>query len=212
MSKLIDLTGRRFGRWTVIERASSKVTDKSTMTMWLCRCDCGNMKVVSGINLKQDSSKSCGCLSGELTSRRSRVHAMSDTKIHYVWRGVKQRCTNPKHIGYSNYGGRGITVCDEWLRDFKAFYDWAIASGYQEGLSIDRIDNAKGYSPDNCCWKTSKEQNRNKRSNNFLAINGETKTLIDWCAQCGLPYRTVCSRLRYGWTPEEALGLVPRKK
>lgn len=212
MSKLIDLTGQRFGRWTVIERAPAKVTGRQATTMWLCRCDCGNAKVVSGTNLKNGASKSCGCLSTELISKRSRIHAMSDTKIHYVWRGMKQRCTNPKHRGYPDYGGRGVTVCDEWLHNFQAFYNWAIVNGYKDGLSIDRIDNDKGYSPDNCRWVPRKVQNINKRTNRYIQIGTVKKSLSEWCEQYGMNYKTVCSRLRYGWTPEEALEIIPRKK
>lgn len=137
---------------------------------------------------------------------------MSDSKIYYVWKGMKQRCTNPKHCGYPNYGGRGIAVCDEWLHNFQAFYGWAMENGYKDGLSIDRIENNKGYSPDNCRWISRKAQNINKRTTHYIQIGKEKKSTSEWCEQYGMNYKTVRSRLRYGWTPEEALGLVPRKK
>ena len=159
MSKAIDLTGQRFGRLTVIERKGSKAKNVT----WLCQCDCGNQTIVRGTNLNSGHTTSCGCLRNELCF----VHGKYHTRLHYVWSSMKTRCYNPKDEHYARYGSRGITVCDAWRNDFQAFYDWAIANGYDENAprgkcTIDRIDNDKGYYPDNCRWADMKTQNNNK--------------------------------------------------
>ena len=212
MGKLIDLTGKRFGRWFVIERAPDKVNGTRHSVMWSCRCDCGTTKVVSGENLKQGFTKSCGCLSVETAAARQRIHGSSGTRLYRIWKGMKERCTYKKHVRYSSYGGRGISVCDEWQNDFQAFYDWSMANGYREELSIDRIDPNGNYTPSNCRWVNIEVQANNKRNNHYIEINGERKTLEDWCKQLNLKHQTVSKRLNLGWSPEEALGLVPRKK
>lgn len=212
MSKLIDLTGKRFGRLVVIERAEDHVTPKGKKrTSWLCRCDCGNNVIVEGGNLKSNHSKSCGCLNDEARKKRKK-RTGHYVRVRRIWNKMRDRCLNTKNNRYKHYGGRGITICDEWLHNFQVFYDWAMANGYQEELSIDRIDVNGNYCPENCRWATPKEQARNQRTSRYLTINGETKTLAEWCDLCGLKKTTVYDRLQLGWTPEEALGIVPRKK
>lgn len=165
MAMLKDLTGQRFGRLLVIERAGS---DKYRRAMWKCRCDCGELRIVHSTNLLRGVSNSCGCLRRE-TSRISNItHGKRKSRLYRVWVNMKNRCYYPRLHNYDCYGGRGITVCEEWLNDFKAFYDWAMANGYDENApkgqcTIDRIDNDKGYSPDNCRWVDMKTQNKNKR-------------------------------------------------
>ncbi|MBE6943806.1 MAG: hypothetical protein E7453_06045 [Ruminococcaceae bacterium] len=209
MGRLIDLTGQRFGRLTVIQRSKN---DASNKPQWHCLCDCGKTAIVRGADLKMGKVYSCGCYRNNRLATRNYIHGKADSQLHIVWKGMKQRCTNPKHNGFTRYGGRGIKVCDEWLHNFQAFYDWATANGYRDGLSIDRIDNNKGYSPDNCRWVTREEQNNNTSSNHLITLNGQTKTLAQWGRQLGIKPSTYGSRMRRGWPPEEALGLVPRKK
>lgn len=213
MSKLIDLTGQRFGRLTVIERVENA---PNRARQWLCLCDCGKETIVVSSSLNSGRTRSCGCLSIQKASERivslSTTHGRSKTRLYSIWCGMKNRCKNTTHQAYSNYGGRGITVCEDWLNDFNAFYDWAMENGYQDDLSIDRTDNDKGYSPENCRWRTAKEQNQNKSTNMVLEIDGVSKPLPTWCDEYNIKRRTVQDRLDRGWTPEEALGLIPRRK
>lgn len=198
--KALDLVGKRFGLLTVIERRGS---DKNGQSMWLCRCDCGTEKIIRGHDLK-GGTKSCGC------SRRYNTglykHGLSHTRIHSIWRSIKDRCYNENNQDYNSYGGRGIAVCDEWKNDFLSFYRWALESGYEEALTIDRIDVNAGYSPENCRWASMAEQSNNRRNNKLFTLNGRTMTLAEWSKVAGVKYGDIQNRLRYGYSFEEAIN------
>ena len=164
--KLIDLTGQQFGRLVVIQRA--KAINKRTK--WLCRCECGNEVVVESYNLKTGHTQSCGCLQREATSSANKTHHCTHTRLYRIWNNMKNRCYRKSYHAFHHYGGRGIKVCDEWRDDFQAFYDWAMANGYRDDLSIDRIDSNGNYEPSNCRWATMAEQNKNKRAENGCKI------------------------------------------
>ena len=156
----IDLAGQRFGRLTVIERTKGTSTKDA---WWLCRCECGNKKETTRKQLICGNVKSCGCLQKERRANGNIIHGGHNTRIYSIWHHMKERCMNPNSPKYRLYGGRGITVCGEWIDDFTVFRDWAISTGYSDELTLDRIDNDKGYYPDNCRWATFSEQNRNRR-------------------------------------------------
>lgn len=212
MSKLIDLTGQKFGRLTVAERAENGVRKNgSSYTRWLCKCDCGKELIVDGGNLKKGHSKSCGCYAREQIIKTHTTHGQKKSRLYVIWRGMKSRCANPKTNRYKNYGGKGIKVCDEWLHDFKAFYDWSMSHGYADNLTLDRIDANGNYEPLNCRWVTIKEQENNRTNNHWITYNGETHTMMQWAEITGINFHTIKSRLKMGWTVERALT-APVKK
>ena len=200
MSKLVDITGNKYGKLTVIKRLQNI---KGGIALWECRCDCGNSTVVRGGNLKSGAVKSCGCL-----RRISRpTHNMSHSKIYQVWNGIKNRCYNSNIKDYKNYGGRGITMCDEWKNSFTNFYEWAIASGYSEGLTIERINNNEGYNPKNCTWIPKEAQVNNRRFCRMITYNGKTQNLTAWCNELKLPYKLIHNRINSKkWSFERAIS------
>ena len=158
--KKIDLSGLRFGRWKVL--CQSRDVGNRNQIKWICKCDCGIVKSVQADSLRNGSSKSCGCLAIE-SKREKKTHGMSKSRIYRIYRHMINRCGNANVESFPIYGGRGIAVCDEW-DNFEAFHEWSRANGYADNLSIDRIDNNKGYSPSNCRWVSVTDQARNKRN------------------------------------------------
>ena len=205
---MIDITGQKFNRLTAIEPVYK---NKNRAWHWKFKCDCGNEKVCNAIEVRRGKIKSCGCLplehnkNGEYT----RKHGMSDTRIYSIYCGIKRRCYSIANQDYQHYGGRGITMCDEWLgKDgFVRFYEWAKQNGYKEDLTIDRMDVNKGYSPDNCRWTTRLGQGVNKRNNRYITFNGETHIFSEWCRIKGFSKSLLGHRLNDGWTIEEALTI-----
>jgi hypothetical protein len=184
------LIGRIFGRLTV----KSEVSNGE----FLCFCLCGKEIIKQGRNLlKLTPNISCGCFRIENVIKGRKKHGLSDSRINRIWYHMKNRCYNKKHPKYKDYGGRGITVCDEWIDDFQAFVFWAFRNGYKNNLSIDRDDNDKGYSPDNCRWVNNTTQCRNKRTTFMLEYNGVTKPLMTWCDEFSLYYPCVYQNIKY---------------
>lgn len=205
---MISLIGQRFERLIVIEYAGR---DKGYHSKWLCKCDCGNRVIVAGYNLKSGAIQSCGCLRSEQVARLNYTHGDSKTRLYSIFTNMISRTENPNATAFNIYGGRGITICQEWRHNFSAFKKWALSHGYGNNLSIDRIDNNKGYSPENCRWVTNSTQFNNRRSNCKITFDGETKTRAEWAKIKGINYHTLCTRLRDGWTIEQALLKTTKK-
>lgn len=204
-----DLSGQKFGKLLVISRCENKLLKCGrSLIQWNCVCDCDSTKIIKTTTaLLRIGKTHCGCI--KRIYHGHPTHGLTNTRLFTIWSGIIQRCNNPNHVGYSKYGGRGIKLCDEWFDKFEAFYEWANNNGYNEKLSLDRIDNDKGYYPENCRWSTPSEQQRNRRDNSILTYNGETKLLQDWCRIFGMSRRTIYWRIKHNY-PIENLFDPPR--
>lgn len=209
-NRKLDLTGKRFGRLTVLKRAGYHETGHTAL--WECVCECGNSITVRGTNLRTGATKSCGCYSHERLVELHTTHGERDTRLYSIWVSMRQRCEKEYSPSYSDYGARGITVCKEWKESYETFRDWAVDNGYTDELTIDRIDNDKGYCPENCRWATAKQQARNRRSNRPITFNGETHLVTDWEDILGFSRGRIMQRIdRLGWSVERALTEPIRK-
>ena len=191
--KRINLTGQKFGKLTVLKDVGR---DKGGHITWLCSCECSNTSIVRIGDLKSGKTKSCGCNKGNKT------HGMCGTSTYNIWEAMLQRCNNPKHKYYKDYGGRGITACDRWKKFENFFEDM---DEKPDGKEIDRKDNNEGYNKENCRWVTPKENSRNKRNTIIIALNDINKPLVEWCEEYNINYGVVKSRLKYNWSIERAL-------
>ena len=195
MGAFIDLLGQRFGRLTVIERMPN---NQRRQAVWKCICDCGKEVIVEAGHLRSGHTQSCGCYGREQATKHNTSHGMSKTRLHSVYHTMKGRCYNQADPKYYRYGARGIIVCDEWLKDPKSFFDWALSHGYKKGLSIDRIDNNGNYCPENCRWVDAYVQANNKSTNQIYEYNGEKKTISALAKELGLTYSAVKARIKRG--------------
>lgn len=190
-----DLTNMRFGRLKVLRRSG---TNKWGNCMWECVCDCGNLHTVCSSKLIQGKSRSCGCLVKEERGRNLIKHNLFANgftpRTCVIWNGMKARCYNPKSPSYKNYGAKGIRICDEWLT-FENFHNWAMENGYAEGLQIDRIDNSKGYFPDNCRWVTVTENMRNQTTTRNIEVYGIKLPISAWCKELHISKQTAYKNL-----------------
>lgn len=201
MGKFVDISGQRFGRLIAL---SGKDRDKFRNALWTCKCDCGKEVKVILQSLKDGKTKSCGCLNQEKMGKNNLIHGKSKTRIYHIWRDMRERCYIPRKIGYHNYGGRGIVVCEQWKgsNDFLNFYNWAMANGYRDDLTIDRIDVNGNYEPSNCRWASQKEQQNNKRNTIYITYKNETKPLVEWSQMFNMNYMTLLRRFRDKWSAE----------
>lgn len=206
MGNFIDLTGQKFGRLTVIEKNGHK----GEKIAWLCKCDCGNYVTVTGTGLKSGNTKSCGCLKKEIVSKIKTKHGDANTRLYQAWQNMKNRVNNPNQTEYKNYGGRGIKICAEWY-SYENFRDWSLSNGYDDTLTLDRINVNGNYSPENCRWVGKIVQANNKTNNHFLTYNGKTQTLTQWEKETGIRRQTIDDRIKSGWSVKDALNTPVEK-
>jgi len=199
-----DLTGQVFNRLTVISFSHSDPSNGGRK--WNCLCLCGKTTIVFAARLRSGETGSCGCLGAERRLQSTKTHGRSQTPEAYIWVGIRGRCLNPDHKDYPNYGGRGITISDDWRDSLEAFYK-DMGPRPSKRHSIDRIDNTKGYSKDNCRWATHLIQNRNTRKNVYITRDGVTKCLAEWAQIHELLPKTVHHRIKRGWP--ESLWFSP---
>lgn len=195
------MIGDRFSRWTVMADHGR---------FWTVRCDCGTERKLRAFHVQNGHTKSCGCLARDIARTRSRAnqttHGLHDTPAYQIWIAMKSRCSNPLVSGYERYGGRGITVCEEWRESFEAFFH--DMGPRPPGMSLDRRDTNGPYCKENCRWATPKQQSRNMRRNRLVTISGETMTMVEAAERYGADYAKVKSRMHRGWSIERALGFV----
>lgn len=199
-----NLVGMKFGMLSVISRAEDNIgNDGKNVIMWNCVCECGNKTIVDGRSLKKGHTKSCGCLQGEHHNDSS--HILGKTRLYRIWTNMKQRCYNPNNSNFKNYGAKGVTICEEWKNSYTKFKEWATNNGYNDTLTVDRINVNDNYYPENCRWISLREQENNKSVNHFITFNGETLTLAEWNRKLGFKRGVLEYRLKKGWDIEKAI-------
>jgi hypothetical protein len=198
--------GQRFGQLVTVSLSELRPVGAKGMKrrQWLCLCDCGREAYVNGFNLASNHTKSCGCIARPKPKNPAVRHGKSKTAEYRIWYHILTRCYNPNDISYELYGGRGIGVCPAWRESFEQFFA-DMGERPSKHHSIDRIDNAKDYSPNNCRWATLEQQARNKRNARLITANGETMHLCDWAARLGVHASTIVQRIKHGWTEEKAV-------
>lgn len=200
MGKKLDIkSGDRFSRLTIIKEVDSRKKAR----FFLCRCDCGIEKEIRMVLLTNGDTKSCGCYKREHLLNMIYKNGLSRTKPYAIWNSMKQRCCNKNSKAYEHYGARGVRVCDEWM-DFEIFYDWTINNGYQEGLTLERIDVNGNYEPSNCTWIPQSEQSNNTRRSRIILYEGKEQNLRQWANELNIKYDTLFGRLSKGWSIKKA--------
>lgn len=209
MANIIDISGQKFNRWTVEELVGRTTSGGG---LWKCRCECGTVRNVDGRSLRDGTSKSCGCLRNDnaKAGKYNSARAVTHERLYGVWSGIRSRCLNPHDRAYERYGGRGITICDQW-KDYRTFYNWAIENGYDDSspkyvCTVDRIDNNGNYTPDNCRIVPQLIQCNNRQTNHLLEYEGSTHTISEWARITGINKHTIRRRIdTYGWSVQKAL-------
>lgn len=207
MNKMIDMTGLRFGKVQVISFNRKAKSE----TYWNCVCDCGKNYVQRGSTLRRKTSptRSCGCLGVAAVKAANTIHGMTKTRAYKAWIGMKSRCLYEKDVAYEHYKKRGITVCEDWASSFEQFYE--DMGEPAKGLTLDRIDNNKGYFKENCRWADYFTQNRNRSDTKFFTYQGESKCIKEWALILGIKPHTVYKRVENGWDVETALTTPARR-
>lgn len=202
--KAIDITGERFSRLVVLGPVGQ---NRDKTIKWLCQCDCGNTPIIGTRALRAKTTFSCGCYHREWMSQQHTTHGYGQHPLYQTWHTIIRRCTWPNYKGYPSYGGRGITICDEWRDDVTAFCDHVSRLPHygKKGYTLDRIDNSLGYFPGNLRFATASEQSRNRRTSTLITYNGKTTNLVEWAAITGISRATIGARLKRGWSVEKAL-------
>lgn len=202
--------GERYGRLTIIREVEPAGSSHKRVRRFLCRCDCGNEIICRLPNLKSGTTKSCGCYRKFVSSNRRDCHHLQNTRIYRIWCGMKRRCYNKHNEHFDRYGGRGIIVCDEWKTDFMNFYDWAMSNGYDDKLSIDRINNEGNYEPSNCRLANQKQQILNSTAAIKCSLGGNIVSLSDIADILGVSFkriRRIVYMLNNGYDMNEILSL-----
>lgn len=193
-NRLHDLTGKQFGKWLVVERVKSK----PRTVLYKCKCECGTIKNVRATSLTTGASTSCGCYKAEKAAIQAKTHGLSRHPLYHVISDAIDRCHNPKAQEYHRYGARGITVCEEWRENRERFIEWAVSNGYAKGLTIDRIDNNRGYAPDNCRFVTQQENTNNRRNTVLVEIDGKKIPCTEAARIYGISAGKIRKRYRAG--------------
>lgn len=204
-----DYRGNIYGKLTVIDNLPNKKRHLNKVT---AKCECGNIKDFYLSNIVSGKTSSCGCINRQKSSERYKIlnlsHGLANHPLYTIYHAMMNRCYNENDISYKRYGGKGVTVCDEWRNDFMKFFEWAMNYRWREGLQLDKdiLGNGKLYSPDTCKFVSRSENCRNRSTNKIIQYNGESKTLSEWCEKTGLNHTCILHRLKRGWSIEKTLN------
>ena len=213
-----NFIGKKYGKLKIVSLSykKQKYTKSGRKDGFLyyfnCICECGNYIDVNLHDLTSSHTQSCGCYQKTQVSKKNKIHGLTTSSIFHIWTSMKQRCLNPNNKAYKNYGGRGITICDDWKNNFITFYDWAMNNGYKENLSIDRIDNDGNYQPDNCRWVTRKEQNRNYRKNINVIYENTEYCLKDLSVKLNINYKYLHKKYKKGMKIEDIISAYAKRR